>query len=59
MPWFAVSQHMAEAERKEDRPATKKKLPMKTLVIVRPLNSIKANANVVKVVEKAPIARAV
>ena len=50
---------MSEAESKEDRPATKKKLPMKTLVIVRPLNSIKANANVVKVVEKAPIARAV
>lgn len=42
-----------------DTPATKKKSPMKTLVIVRPLNSIKANANVVKVVEKAPMARAV
>ena len=42
-----------------EQPATKKKSPMKTLVIVTPLNSIKANPNVVKVVEKAPMAKAV
>lgn len=47
------------AEMTMPMPATKKKLPMYTFVVVTPRHSMRESESVVRVVAKAPMARAV